>query len=437
MASKSQEQHDAMLKAVNNKAFADKTGISQKTAKAYLAADEEAELWQTSERSEIDSFVACLPDMTKKNVEVVEGSDLDFPYFLHITPEKSPKYIPRIGTRQMAKEDRTTPRITVADTLIGCYVGYSSLLDQFFNQSAYMAGKEVKFNNGLYIRKIPFRYALLPNTKLVPDQRYSNEHWLVNYSPSTTEYASTEIGKFFISSLKVEAVSGKSPEITGIFFLSIKEPIKLTSDITLEPGYFMIELLSIGKLSYTTKRLVNVTEITKDDFDARKVIVAANLSATDDAKLPVTLHEETITDKHAVALYCDQIRNEYPGIAENHLSQPDALQLAYVAKVGNAIAGRVVWHLSDGLVIDSLTVLNDYQCQGVGKKLLDLVKGIAASRNLKEVVTRLPSDSPASLFFLSNGFGYLREEKTNAGESVQYLRHAVWKKTDTTFFRNW
>lgn len=177
----------------------------------------------------ISSFIECLADRVKSNVTVVDSGSLAYPYMLHLTPEKKPTYVPRIGARQHHSEDRTTPRVTVADTLIGCFIGYAAFYNQFIENSAYMNNKETPFNNGLYLRKIPFKYAIKPNNKLVYDQSITNEHWLVNYSPETVEYASEEIGVLFLSEMTLTARSGTLPSVFSSFFLHVKEEINLSS----------------------------------------------------------------------------------------------------------------------------------------------------------------------------------------------------------------
>ena len=336
----------------------------------------------------ISSFIECLADRVKSNVTVVDSGSLAYPYMLHLTPEKKPTYIPRIGARQSPSEDRTTPRVTVADTLIGCFIGYAAFYNQFIENSAYMNNKETPFNNGLYLRKIPFKYAIKPNNKLVYDQSVTNEHWLVNYSPETVEYDSEEIGILFLSEMTLSARSGTLPSILSSFFLHVKEEINLSSSVTVGPGYYSLTLEKSENLTFNSKRLVSVVEISKEAFKERKVIAADKLSA-----------EQSIVPIYHVIPVSPLLLPSYKAFGavaetESHWVNTATMEkiaarteddLCYVAVGQDGVIGHMTLKADATLTITDIRVLKDYRRTGIGSKFLKLAKAVAEEKHYPEI----------------------------------------------------
>ncbi len=162
--------------------------------------------------TEIDEFFKLRPPTVKKNCEVVTPGQLGQKLLLHISVDHyRPKFVPSVTRRSMADEDRQVPRISTAPTLVGCIVGYSSLLYDYGNP----INEKFKENNRSYkwegtwaIYGLPFDLALRPNEKLLPDAPRTDEHWLVTYSKDTISYKPTMVGEFFIESIRQFRLGG-------------------------------------------------------------------------------------------------------------------------------------------------------------------------------------------------------------------------------------
>lgn len=435
MPSKSQAQHDFMQKACDNAAFAEKAKISQSVACEFIEADKKAGLWQETDRKAIEDFVACTTDQVKKNIEIISAGDAKLPYFLHLTLEKKPKYVPRIGTRQGSTEDRTVTRVTVADTLIGCYVGYASFIDQFFQQNAYMGNKGIDFNNGLYLRKLPFKYALKPNSKLVFDQKKSNEHWLVNYSKETAEYESEEIGKLFISAMSAMPDGKKYPKLSAEFFLQVEIPIYLTESIFLEAGYYVVRLENINNLTHNTKRLVSYSEVTKAEFDVRKQIVAANLTIEEKKEYKISAFG--VSDIDAFVQFRQNTTSpERASFLQSTLFKNNGKE-GYLLWAGDDVAGEVFLEKNEkSLYISLLSIHPDYQNEGLAKKLLGFIKLHAEMLDVKTIeLTILPENQRAFDVFSKSGF----VKTGDYGDSYRmtYLLKNIVSSNTSNFYKKW
>lgn len=439
MPSRSQAQHDLMLRACNSEAFAKKVRIDQKVACEFVEADKQAGIWQ-DDQSAIQAFIACAPDTVKKNIEVVRDKDALTPFMLHLTLDKNPSYVPRIGFRQADSEDRTTPRVTVADTIVGCYVGYSSFLSQFMAHDAFMGGKQTKFNNGLYIRKIPFKYALRPNSKLVYDQRRSNEHWLVNYSPETAEYESELIGKIFLSGMTVSAVEGSTPDISTIFFLSLEEKTYLTTEILLDPGKYCVEIKHAENLAYNTRQLVTAHCITDQEFNERKRKVASKLSAHQPILHSHTVKKPGLAELPSWKTLSDELSRELPDTYptesnETLLRTIEAGSGAWVAvdQDGFVIAELTFSRHAGKIAIKRLGVALDHRKCGIGAALLKMLINYAMDTDCTGVCFSAYHLAGASKEFFSRQ-GFIVD---TVGELSTAQRMLFKEENNKSFFKQW
>lgn len=231
---------------------------------------------------EIENFKSRLIDKVSKNLEIVAANEMNKPFFLHITSEKTPVYVPRIGHRQADSEDRTTARITVGTTLLGCIIGYAALPWNFMTSEVnYGTGKWL---GGLYIRKIPFDHAFKPSSKLVYDQVATNEHWLVNYNPETAKYPSSQIGKFFVSKLILEGRNGKEPSNTLECFISLTEEIYWSEKVVLSPGCYCIVFPVNSNTTWKSTKDIVINQIDQNEFNEKKRLVAVLLTADSSLK---------------------------------------------------------------------------------------------------------------------------------------------------------
>lgn len=227
----------------------------------------------------MEAFLHLTTDKVAKNVTVVNHADIGQDFMLHISPDKmsNKPYIPWIGQRQANMEDRTVPRITVAPTLYGCYIGYAQLIPHFFQY--HPDYDDVK--QGVYIHEIEFDEALKPNNKLVYDSARSDEHWLVTYDQETKAYRGKVIGKMFITEIKVRGVSGKEVIVSATFYVEINKPegIRFSKNIFLNKGYHVIENVNdVDNCSWNKDKELVVKEISKAEYESAKRLTAAMLS---------------------------------------------------------------------------------------------------------------------------------------------------------------
>lgn len=203
----------------------------------------------------------------KDNCKVVTNASLNQDYFLHIVKSK-PKddmFLPNVSTRTGYKENRTIPRVHVSPTLIGCIVGYAVTVDEVL----YVADES--FKGGYYIYKIPFEYALRPNTNLVGDADESDEHWLIHYSEDTSSYKGELIGEFFIDELRV-VPTVKDNTIFSKYYVEIyTDQFLLNKDEELSKGCHSFTL----KQSGSNVVLEDLSTLNKADY-----VIAKNYNTT-------------------------------------------------------------------------------------------------------------------------------------------------------------
>lgn len=227
----------------------------------------------------IQDYVDSLRPDVQKEVTIVSNKETNLPYFIHISPETKPKYSPRIGHRQLDYEDRTVPRITVADTLLGCFVGYGTLLYNVMSSSVNIDTKSQDFKGGLYIYALPFEYALRPSDKLMAESKRSNEHWLVAYEDKLHDWPCERAGKFYLTRITMLPVTTSRMDTEYTFHLEVLKPFYYTESQYLAVGYYEVtQRMAVGT-SYKLQRNFTIEPITKAVFMEQKRQIAANLSA--------------------------------------------------------------------------------------------------------------------------------------------------------------
>lgn len=226
-------------------------------------------------RDAFDLALSIASEKVQKNTDVVVAEQQNQPFMIHITKDQTNKaYIPRIGQKQGHTEDRTLPRITVADTLLGCMIGYAIVEDDFFNRNNLESNKQVAIT-GYRINRLDYDYCLKPNARLVFDAQVSNEHWLISYNKQTLEYKPVLAGRLFIHAITVTQhvkADRIAPDSTIVGFVEVKEPkgIYLTSKIHLAQGYHTFTLLYNQNTTFEQTKKIECTAISKSEFDKRE-----------------------------------------------------------------------------------------------------------------------------------------------------------------------
>lgn len=173
------------------------------------------------------------------NSKIVSVDQLGQDYMLHMDKQMPGKFIPMLSRRAGGSEDNTTPRVTVAPNLIGCWIGYASAEDDILKGTDKEDFDYTKFKGGYEICELKFKHCLYPNKKLVYDSERSQEHWLVSYNKETLEYKPKKIGKVFASRVTYNATSGQLPEATFELYIEVQKEggIKFSPKIHLDKGF--------------------------------------------------------------------------------------------------------------------------------------------------------------------------------------------------------
>ncbi len=219
----------------------------------------------------------------KYNSKIVSAEELGMGHMLHIDKTTPGKFIPMLPRSAGPSEDNTTPRITVAPSLIGCMIGYARAETDFIEGTSKTAIERTGFKGGYEICELPFKHCLAPNKELVYDAERSHEHWLVSYNKETLEYIPIKVGKMFISKVSYEAVNDNLPKVVFEIYIEInkEEGIDFSPTLKLSKGYHKACIYfdrKDNKGSADDENNFTVLQITGADYNNAKQLSAALLS---------------------------------------------------------------------------------------------------------------------------------------------------------------
>ena len=245
-----------------------------------------------TDKEEIIEWLDTTPDKVQRNVKVVTPEDIEQSFLLHISKDTNlKKFIPVIGVRQQNGEDRTMPRVSVAPTLLGCFIGYAATALDLVSSKEQSSNEYEKFKGGFVIYSVEFKAALKPNIKLLPDTNWTDEHWLVAYSKDTSSYVPEAAGKLFYQSVRFITKSGKAPDVDVVIYIEVTrdDGVTFSKNISLKKGYWTIEgPHHYGVSSWKDDKEFKVKEISKSDYQSAKKASADLLSYVD--KVPAYLN---------------------------------------------------------------------------------------------------------------------------------------------------
>jgi hypothetical protein len=234
---------------------------------------------------ELEDFLETTSEKVRKNVNVITTESSGINSLLHISKDTNLKqFIPRIGTRQGASEDRTIPRITTAPTILGCLIGYVGSKYDFLELMSDGAKENLGYKGGFIIYDFDYAAALKPNNRLVYDSANSDEHWLVSYSKETVEYNPTKAGKVFYKIIRFVSSSGNLPVEEGTLVVEVikEEGLMFSKNIHLTKGYYVIEGPVANSKSFWNKDTdFRVDKISEEEYKSYKNESAALLSLED------------------------------------------------------------------------------------------------------------------------------------------------------------
>lgn len=234
-------------------------------------------------------FLALQSDNVKTHSQIVDTDLVGQDYMLHIDKNTPSIFTPMMPRSADKREDNTVSRITVAPTLVGCYIGYNRAHDDFAAGSV-QKGQNDPYRGGYEICTLPFDHCLKPDDTLVPDASQSQEHWLVGYTEQTRQYQPEKVGKVFLTRVAQKAVSGQRPSTLVTMFIEVTREagFKFSPNIHLMKGYHKAELHwdTVKLPSAVDQEHFHVRECHPGEYQEAKGLTAAFLSRHT-AKVPV------------------------------------------------------------------------------------------------------------------------------------------------------
>lgn len=198
------------------------------------------------------------PPAIKKRCEVVSKEGGGSMYHLSLDGGIT-KFVPFISRRTGGAENITIPRVSVATSIFGCFIGYC----QAFRDIQHPDFKNKAFKNGWYLYDIGYNECIKPHVKEVWDQEDSGEHWLVTYDADTRVYRGNIIAKLFFSEMSYVPKTNTYPRRYVKMLVEVMVPtLVLGGGIDLQEGYWEVvgpDPMQIEKWSsnegYKTRRL--------------------------------------------------------------------------------------------------------------------------------------------------------------------------------------
>lgn len=189
-------------------------------------------------------YFALQSDAVKTHSQIVDNDLVGQDYMLHIDMNTPKVFTPMMPRTADPREDNTTARVTVAPTLLGCYIGYNRAHQDFGKGSAPEQGDEDPYRGGYDICLLPFQHCLKIDDTLVPDATASGEHWLVGYNEATREYQPEHVGKVFVSKITQQAVSGEKPATLVTMYIQVvrEAGFKFSPKVHLSKGYWKVQI---------------------------------------------------------------------------------------------------------------------------------------------------------------------------------------------------
>jgi hypothetical protein len=236
---------------------------------------------------EMQEYLSLQSDEVQENCKIVTPDMMNCEFALHVDKNVPPVFVPRMPRSAMPSENDTCARVTVAGTVLGCYIGYFRGERDIQDGSFQRPGVKDPFLGGYVISRMDFKHALLPNANLVSDAHSSEELWLVPYNTENTRYTPVAIGKMFVEELTFLPISGKKPQVRLVMYISHQETrgIWLNRTQKLEIGCYRVTINwpSVWTRDMHDIKGVVAAKIEQGEFDEHKQRVAAFLDRHVDA----------------------------------------------------------------------------------------------------------------------------------------------------------
>jgi len=239
---------------------------------------------QNQDLIDINDWMMIQNKNVQENSTIMSHVDVGFKCLLHIDKNVPNEFVPILSRSAAPSENNTCARVAVADTIMGCIIGYCRVLGDSIFYNPKDKAKD-KFRGGYEISEIPFEYCVKPNRKLVYDAERTGEKWLVSYNKKTLTYKPNKIGKLFVSTIVYTNKSGQVPRLTYTFYIQHNKDggIMFNDTVLLVPGHYKAEW-SYDKFecaTYKDHKDTIVTPCSAGEYEAMKQKTAALLSYTD------------------------------------------------------------------------------------------------------------------------------------------------------------
>src|SRR5574343_59645 len=191
---------------------------------------------------DFERTLELLPDSVANGLKVVKPEDLPGGALYHISTNRNIKrFVPCISKRTMDGEDRSVPRICVAPTIVVCMLGYGAVYTDFHGWDN---KNDKAVNKAIWqIYDIPFKFAIRPVKKLLPDQKDTDEHWLIAYNRETREYIPRKVGLVQMVGYRSGYLKGALvDELTLIAKVDAGEKVYFNNDLVLEAGTWLLKI---------------------------------------------------------------------------------------------------------------------------------------------------------------------------------------------------
>jgi hypothetical protein len=233
--------------------------------------------------ADIEKWFSLQSKKVQNNATIVSHELAQQTTMLHIDKITPKKFVPQMPRSAGKTEDNTTARVTVAPTVMGCYIGYARGEQDFEWGTHADSIKQAKFMGGYAICELAFQHCLAPSEKLVYDALRTGEHWLVPYNRRSLEYVPIKVGKLFLSEYAQVAKSGHYPLTKLTLYLEHDKPqgLLFSPNIRLEPGTYVISVMwdesNVKRSCYAEKDFV-IKKIERTEYDQAKQFSANMLS---------------------------------------------------------------------------------------------------------------------------------------------------------------
>lgn len=232
----------------------------------------------------VSHYLSLLPKEISAELTLETPRDIGRNYLLHISKNNRIKtFTPMVTRRSLTKENRSVVRVSTAPTILGCMLGYSSTLYDFYDAST--ANKETGkpkdvFLGGWIIYGIPFTTAFKPSKKLLPDADVTGERWLVTYDKATLTYPTKPLGKIFFTEVTHRA-GNKTARIEVEAYVEVLSSASLlfNTRTCLDKGYWKITFADMHRSrTVDTVPVLSVQAVSEKQYLEAKRLVASFLS---------------------------------------------------------------------------------------------------------------------------------------------------------------